>query len=148
LNNIDMAKSYLRQAEERVRHAEEALETGNYAYTIRQSQEAVELALKGVLRLVAIEPPKWHDVGPILKKHREIFPEWFKAEIDKLASISRKLRREREPSMYGDEETGTPPDQLYSRIDAEEALEYAKSVLDLCVKLLRSYLLVNRNSIS
>ncbi len=53
-----MAKSYLRQAEERVRHAEEAMETGNYAYTIRQSQEAVELTLKGVLRLVAIEPPK------------------------------------------------------------------------------------------
>ncbi|MEM2428221.1 MAG: HEPN domain-containing protein, partial [Candidatus Bathyarchaeia archaeon] len=51
-----MAKSYLKQAEERVRHAEEAMETGNYAYTMRQSQEAVELALKGVLRLVAIEP--------------------------------------------------------------------------------------------
>jgi HEPN domain-containing protein len=134
-----MAKSYLRQAEERVRHAEEAMGTGNYAYTIRQSQEAVELALKGVLRLVAIEPPKWHDVGPILKRHREIFPEWFKAEIDNLASISRKLRREREPSMYGDEETGTPPDQLYSHMDAWEALEYAKSVLNLCIRLLRNY---------
>lgn len=78
MNNVDMAKSYLRQAEERIRHAEEVMETGNYAYTIRQSQEAVELALKGVLRLVAIEPPKWHDVGLILKKHRELFPEWLK----------------------------------------------------------------------
>lgn len=140
MNNVDMAKSYLRQAGERVRHAKEALESRNYAYTIRQSQEAVELALKAALRLVAIEPPKWHDVGPILKRHRAIFPEWFRAKIDELASISRKLRREREPSMYGDEETGTPPDQLYSRMDAEEAVGYAEVALNLCMKLLKEAL--------
>ncbi|HDO42174.1 MAG TPA: HEPN domain-containing protein, partial [Candidatus Bathyarchaeota archaeon] len=70
MNNLSMAKSYLKQAEERVKHAEETLKTGNYAYTMRQSQESVELALKGALRLLAIEPPKWHDVGPIIKKHK------------------------------------------------------------------------------
>ncbi|MBS7639767.1 MAG: HEPN domain-containing protein [Candidatus Bathyarchaeia archaeon] len=139
MNSLEMAKSYLRQAEERVKHAEEALRTGNYAYTMRQSQESVELALKGILRLVAIEPPKWHDVGPILKRHRELFPQWFRDKVDEVASISRRLRREREPSMYGDEETGTPPDQLYSLMDAEEALEYAREVLDLCMRLLKEH---------
>jgi len=44
LDNIKMAKSYLRQAEERLKHAKEAL-SDNYAYVIRQSQEAVELAI-------------------------------------------------------------------------------------------------------
>lgn len=140
MNNVEMARSYFRQAKERVKHAREALETGNYAYTIRQSQEAVELALKGVLRLLAIEPPKWHDVGPILKRHRDKFPEWFRSRIDELASMSRKLRREREASMYGDEETGTPPDQLYSRADAEEALSYAETTLSLCVRLLEEFI--------
>ncbi len=139
MNNIEMARSYLRQAEERIKHAEEALKTGNYAYTIRQSQESVELALKGALRLLAIEPPKWHDVGPVLKRHRELFPQWFRDRIDDVASISRKLRREREPSMYGDEETGTPPDQLYSLLDAEESVRYAREVLDLCLRLLAEY---------
>ncbi len=139
MNNLDMAKSYLKQAEERVKHAEEALKTGNYAYTIRQSQESVELALKGALRLLAIEPPKWHDVGPIIKKHKELFPRWFRERADEIASISRKLRREREPSMYGDEETGTPPDQLYSLMDAEEALEYAKRILGLFKRLLKEH---------
>ena len=139
MNNIEMARSYLRQAEERIKHAEEALKTGNYAYTIRQSQEPVELALKGALRLLAIEPPKWHDVGPVLKRHRELFPRWFRDRIDDVASISRKLRREREPSMYGDEETGTPPDQLYSLLDAEESVRYAREVLDLCLRLLAEY---------
>lgn len=139
MNNIDMARSYLRQAEERIRHAEEALRGGNYAFTIRQCQEAVELALKGVLRLVAIEPPKWHDVGPVIKRHKDLFPEWFSARVNEIASISRRLRREREPSMYGDEETGTPPDQLYSLMDAEEAFLSAKTVLELCIRLFREY---------
>lgn len=136
MNNLEMARSYLRQAEERVKHAEEALRTGNYAFTIRQSQEAVELSLKGALRLVGIEPPKWHDVGPVLKRERGLFPEWFKERIDETASISRRLRREREPSMYGDEETGAPPDQLYSLMDAEEALQSSKTVLKLCLRLI------------
>lgn len=130
MNNLDMARSYLK-------HAEEALKTGNYAYTIRQSQESVELSLKGALRLLAIEPPKWRDVAPLIKRHRELFPQWFRERVDEIASISRKLRREREPSMYGDEETGMPPDQLYSLMDAEEALEYARKVLGLFRRLLR-----------
>jgi len=139
LNNFDMARSYIKQAEERIKHAEEALETGNYAFTIRQSQEAVKLALKGALRLLAIEPPKWHDVSPIIKRHRDLFPQWFNERIGEVASISRRLRREREPSMYGDEETSTPPDRLYSLMDAEEALQSAKAVLNLCIKLMEEF---------
>ncbi|MEL9998116.1 MAG: HEPN domain-containing protein [Sulfolobales archaeon] len=111
MNNVLMAKSYIRQASERLRHAREALENSNYPYVVRQSQEAVELLLKAVLRLVGVEPPKWYDVGPALKK-----------EAPKLARISRKIRREREPSLYGDEESKVPPDELYSVEDAEEAL--------------------------
>jgi HEPN domain-containing protein len=95
---------------------------------IRQSQEAVELLLKASLRLVGIEPPKWHDVGPILRKEAQRFPEWFQQEIPRLARISRKLRREREPAMYGDEELGLPPEEIYDRDDAVEALQWASEV--------------------
>ena len=63
MNNVTMARAYLRQARERLRHANEALEGGNYPYVVRQSQEAVELSLKVAPRLVGVEPPKWHDVG-------------------------------------------------------------------------------------
>jgi HEPN domain-containing protein len=55
-----MARSYLRQAEERVTHATDALARENYAYVIRP--------LKAALRLVGIEPPKFHDVGPLLRE--------------------------------------------------------------------------------
>jgi len=136
LNNIDMARSYIRQARERLRHAREALDEGNYPYTIRQSQEAVELSLKAALRLVGIEPPKWHDVGPILRREAGRFPEWFRREVGFMARVSRILRREREPSMYGDEELGLPPEELYDRIDAEESLRSAQRVFWLVEKLL------------
>ena len=81
MNNLRMAESYLNQAGERLKHAEEALQRGNYPYVMRQSQEVVELSLKAALRVAGIEPPKWHDVGPILMQNRDRFQEWFKDKI-------------------------------------------------------------------
>ena len=135
MNNVALAKSNIRQAIERLRHAGEALRSGNYPYTIRQCQEAVELSLKGALRLVGIEPPKWHDVGPVLKRERSRFPAGFRDYIDKLASISRSLRKERELAMYGDEVAGIPPEELYIRDDAVEYFEKAEFVVSKVVKL-------------
>jgi len=129
LNSLELAKSNIRQALERLRHAKEAFEEGNYPFTVRQSQEAVELALKASLRLVGIEPPKWHDVGPVLKREREKFPQWFQESIDELASTSRSLRKERELAMYGDEEAGVSPEELYVRSDAEYAIRSAEKVV-------------------
>lgn len=140
MNNFALAKSHIRQAKERVKHAGEALKDGNYPYVIRQSQEAVELALKATLRLVGVEPPKWHDVGPVLRVEKERFPKWFQERIPELAYISRSLRREREPAMYGDEETGLPAEELYTLYDAEQALKQAKLVLNLVEKLLEEAL--------
>jgi len=140
LNSLELAKSNLRQAEERIRHTKEAVEEGNYPFVVRQCQEAVELALKASLRLAGIEPPKWHDVGPILKREREKFPKWFQEKIDELASMSRSLRKERELAMYGDEETGVPPEELYIRSDAEYALKVAETVLSSVNRLLSEVL--------
>jgi len=140
LNSLELAKSNLRQAEERIRHAKEAVEEGNYPFVVRQCQEAVELALKASLRLGGIEPPKWHDVGPILKRERDKFPKWFHEKIDELASMSRSLRKERELAMYGDEETGVPPEELYIRSDAEYALNVAETVLSSVNRLLSEVL--------
>jgi HEPN domain-containing protein len=75
LDNVELAKSNLKQAEERLKHAREALDSGNYPCVVRQSQEAVELSLKGALRLAGIELPKWHDVGPLLRREKARFPQ-------------------------------------------------------------------------
>ncbi|MDW7977486.1 MAG: HEPN domain-containing protein, partial [Candidatus Caldarchaeum sp.] len=122
MDNFEMARASVKQALERVETVRRALDEGHYAYAVRQSQEAVELLLKAALRLAGVEPPKWHDVGPVLRRERERFPEWFREMVDDLASISRSLSRERELAMYGDEDLKIPPDELYVRKDAENAL--------------------------
>lgn len=103
---------------------------------VRRSQEAVELALKCALLWAKIEVPRIHDVGPILKQYAQRYPEPFKSQIPRLASISRLLRAEREISFYGDEQSGVPPESLYTRDDALEALSKTNEVLIECQKLI------------
>lgn len=137
---LRLASSYIRQAGARVRDASRAFEEANYPYTLRLSQEAVELCLKASLRLVGIEYPKIHDVSDILKLYRDRFPDWFKREIDYLAETSRKLALKREISFYGGEEALLTPEDLISREDAYDALNRAGKTLQLCNKLLDEYM--------
>ena len=103
---------------------------------VRRAQEAVELALKGALSWAGLEVPKVHDVGAFLRQHSSRFPAEFGQQVPRLASISRALAVERARSFYGDEESGLPPEMLYSEQDAAEALEKAIFVLALCRQLL------------
>jgi HEPN domain-containing protein len=139
LDSYELARSNVRQAEDRLTTARIALERGNYPYAVRQAQECVELSLKACLRLVGIEPPKWHDVGPIIKRERENFPEWFKEHVERIVSISRSLRKERELAMDGDEESKNSPEELYTRFDAEKAIEDAGFVLEIARRLLKEF---------
>lgn len=135
LNSKEMAESYMEEGELRLETARSALEKEHFAYAVRQSQECVELSLKGALRYVGIEPPKWHDVGIILKNESNRFPDWFVENIDRLMLISRGLRRERESSMYGDSDLNLPPQKLYTELDATEAVRNTDFLLALCKKL-------------
>ena len=131
-----MALSYVRQAEERLHHAEEAVERGSYPYVIRQCQEAVELCLKSVLRLYGIEYPRAHDVGHVLRQYSNLFPDWFRERIPEIARMSRDLCYNRGPAMYGDEDAEVPPEELYDETDAAEAIKGATLVYQLSTRLL------------
>jgi HEPN domain-containing protein len=133
--NKQMAKDYMEQAKYKIILAQKAFEDEKYNITVRQAQECVELSLKAALRYVGIEPPRWHDVSIILKDKKERFPKEFVNVIDKLSFISRTLRKEREASMYGDEERGVTPSAIYTRYDAAQAIEWAKEVQEICCKL-------------
>jgi HEPN domain-containing protein len=106
---------------------------------VRQAQECGELSLKACLRLVGIEPPEWQDVVPIVRRERENFPEWFKEHVERVVSISRSLRKERELAMCGDEERKIPPEELYTKFDAEKAIEDARFVLEIARRLLKEF---------
>lgn len=109
---------------------------GAWNLVVRRCQEVIELALKGALLWAGIEVPRTHDVGPVLKHHTDRFPDPFRGQLPHLASISRSLRAEREISFYGDEQSGVPPEELYTEEDADEALAKAREVLDACRALI------------
>lgn len=126
MRNDKLARGYFNNAQIIVEEAKESLIKGHYHRTVRQCQEAVELALKGLLRFVGIEYPKSHLIGnvllsPSLKE---------KVNLDvlkKLAAISDQLALDRETAFYGSEEES--PQELFEKDDAEEALANCDYVL-------------------
>ena len=80
MTNVSLAQSYLSKALKRLKILTVLLDEAAFSDVVRESQEIVELALKGMLRQVGIEPPKWHDVGQALKEYRARFPEQATAQ--------------------------------------------------------------------
>jgi len=124
VTNISLAQSYLLKATKRLKILPVLLDEEAYSDVVREAQEIVELALKGMLRQAGIEPPKWHDVGSILQEYRGRFPGRAAASIDRLAEISAWLRKEREFSFYGD--IDFIPTEQYGPADASRAMEDAR----------------------
>ncbi|UCD83525.1 MAG: HEPN domain-containing protein [Deltaproteobacteria bacterium] len=104
---------------------------------VRRSQEAVEIALKGALRWAAIDVPKVHDVGELMKSLAERFPQDFSIKIERMCEISEKLAGERLVSFYGDEEEEKAPEELYTEDEARKAVSDAEFVLSNCRSLIK-----------
>ncbi len=124
MTNVSLAESYLRKALVRLKLLAILRDSGAYSDVVREAQEIVELALKGMLRHLGIEPPKWHDVGEILEAHAARFPAAVAPEIARLAQISKWLRGERELAFYGD--IDFIPTEEYDRADADRAIADAE----------------------
>ncbi len=136
MTNKTLAQSYLLKATKRLRVLSVLLEEDAYSDVVREAQELVELALKGVLRQIGIEPPKQHDVGKLIMDFRSRLPKEVAQEAKKLADISRWLRKEREFSFYGD--IDFIPTEEYTREDAERAIRDAEFVLEMARKVITS----------
>lgn len=137
MNLRELALGYLKQAEARLGDAKDALDEENNAYALRLSQECVELCVKAVLRSVAIEYPKQHEVSGLLLEFRQRFPRWFSGEVEFIQQASVSLFKKRELAFYGGEDTSLPPDKVISEEDGRAAVEWATRVFTDCSKLLR-----------
>jgi len=124
MRNTDLAADHVRRAEIRLLAVDVLFEHQSWADVVRESQEVVELALKGLLRAYGVEPPRIHDVSEILIAERPRLPESLHDKLDDLASISRNLRRDRELAFYGAEDL--TPSGFYTRADAERARDDAR----------------------
>ncbi len=127
MSTDELAAAYLEKARKRLRVLEVLAEQQSWSDVVREAQELVELALKGLLRWVGVDPPKWHDVGPILLENEKLFAASFRERLPRLAAISRELRSERERAFYGD--VDLVPTRHYAADDAIVAMEEARYVL-------------------
>ena len=131
-----MGRLYIEEAASRVELVRLAVERGMSATVVREAQECVELFLKGALRLVAVEPARTHDVAEALRREAARFPEWFRAEVDRLATISTEMAGDRGIAFYGDERQNLAPRDLFDEADAERAAGNLEYVAELCNRLL------------
>ena len=127
MRNEDLARDYVDRALKRLRALELLFELGAWADVVRESQETVELALKGLLRHARIEPPRLHDVSDLLLENSSAFPEALRQHLKAIAEVSRRLRRDRELAFYGSEDL--TPSHFYRQQDAREAIDGARMVV-------------------
>jgi len=136
MTNKTLAQSYMRKATDRIDVLDLLFKKSAFSDVVREAQEIVELSLKGMLRFVGIEPPKFHDVGGLLLEHKNKFLPDISRNLEKLAVISKKLRKERELAFYGD--IDFIPTEEYTDEDASQAIEDARFVVNTAKRLISS----------
>jgi len=127
MRSPELAADYVRRAKARLAALDALFGGESWADVVRESQEVVELTLKGLLRAVGIEPPRIHDVSDVLAAERDRFPREIQPSLDALAAGSRTLRRDRELAFYGAEDL--TPSGFYTRDDAVAAREIARTTV-------------------
>ncbi|MGQ9780580.1 MAG: HEPN domain-containing protein [Bacillota bacterium] len=134
MTNITLAQSYLEKATKRLKILPVLLGEKAYSDVIREAQEIVELALKGILRAIGVEPPKQHDVGYLLLEFKERLPVEVQVETERMARISKWLRKEREFAFYGD--VDFIPTEEYTEEEAVRAMNDAGLVVEMAAKVI------------
>jgi len=136
LTNQTLAQAYLKKAIDRLDILDLLHRKGAYSDVVREAQEIVELSLKGVLRGVGVEPPKYHDVGNLLLEHKDRFRQEIAGNLKQAATISKWLRKERELSFYGD--IDFIPTEEYTSEDSQQACRDAEWIVELAQKAMPS----------
>ena len=128
MRNRTLAADHVRRADARLKALDALYEAKSWADVVRESQETVELALKGLLRAAGIDPPRVHDVADVLEAERERLPAEVAGDVDRLAAASRGLRRDRELAFLGAEDL--VPSDFYREPDAAKARDDARFVVE------------------
>jgi HEPN domain-containing protein len=134
LTGEELSLAYLTKARLRMEMLRLLADREGWSDLVREAQELVELATKAMLRQVGIDPPRLHDVGPVLLAEMQRFPPPFHDRIPRLAGESQWLRAQRELAFYGDVEW--IPTERYGPADGERALAAADLALQLTEELI------------
>lgn len=142
MRNVEMARDYAQRALRCLREAELALSESDAPLAIRRSQEALELAVKALLRALGIEYPRSHDVSDALLEHWERLPEPIRGRAEDLARLVADLAAVRGPAFYGYEREGIPASRAFTLSYAERVYgrvkPYVKEIKNLIDSLPRA----------
>jgi HEPN domain-containing protein len=127
MRSPELGADYIRRATARLAALDALFSAQSWADVVRESQEVVELALKGLLRVAGIEPPRIHDVSEVLVAETSRLPLSVQPHVEALATGSRTLRRDRELAFYGAEDL--TPSGFYTRQDAITARDIARKTV-------------------
>lgn len=136
MTNRSLASSYLLKARTRLLVLDVLQRERAYSDVVREAQELVELVLKALLRHAGIEPPKWHDVGGLVREHHARFPGLSSGDLDRMTEASAWLRKEREASLYGD--IDFIPTEQYDAEAGTRALDDATFTLSVVTRIVES----------
>lgn len=131
-----LARDYLQRARTRRIAVEALFVARGYADVVRESQDVVELVLKGALRFVGVEPPKRHDVHATVEEFIERFPPDWRRTLGDLREALERLAGDRARAFYGDEAEGIAASDLFGEDDAGRAMAVADRLLGLYARLL------------
>jgi HEPN domain-containing protein len=127
MHSPELGADYVRRAKARLAAVDALFAARSWADVVRESQEVVELALKGLLRIAGIEPPRIHDVSEVLTAEKSRLPPAIQQQVEVLAAGSRMLRRDRELAFYGAEDL--TPSGFYTQDDAVAARDIARKTV-------------------
>ena len=120
------AGDWFRQAEADLRHARNARDSQDYAWSAFASQQAAEKAIKALFQQLHLEA--W---GHVLSSLLANLPEAAQPQ-PALIDCARELDKHYIPTRYPNGfERGAPVD-FYTRKEAEEAIKNAEAILEFC----------------
>ncbi|KYK34071.1 MAG: hypothetical protein AYK18_14570 [Theionarchaea archaeon DG-70] len=139
--SMEMAKSYLKRAYNKISEAREHLKHFNYSESISASQECIELSIKSVFLVLQEEYPKRHEFKEeefenILKK----IPDNFEyLNFPQLYFYSKFWLSFYTTAKYGLEILGIGADKLFEKEEAELALKHAQKC-ESAARILKDYI--------
>jgi HEPN domain-containing protein len=99
MTSEEIARDYLEQAKSRRVALEALFGAGGYPSVVRESQEMIELILKGAARFVGVDPPRRHDVHKAMPDFVERLPAEWRSTLDELRETLDRLAADRGPAF-------------------------------------------------
>ena len=116
-------EAWLKQAHNDLALAQLANDNGFLAQACYYASQAAEKALKGALLELAVKPAHTHVLNDLVQRLSQTGVEVSAMEALPLRGLSRIAIQSRYPM------DASPPSELFDRVDAEQAIQTAQSVL-------------------